>query len=937
MGTINDDSRGFLHLQHLENKIKDLDVRSFSTAIRSNRDDEGGYVAEEQTKGPVGGGVVLSPSGNMNEGGYWGFAIPANKDNKGGGTTTGPAFGGTGDLFRTSAGPSWDVENERSNKQLARVPLGLKLPDSFPGIIVGGFDPNDQNPMFLPGGGPILIAVHASGSTPMASRVYDLDGSSLDRTRHARLHSAMRVWKYPAAGCLPFPDPKDAGPGALALQYDQARDGLPGYGFIVMRDGSIMGPLKKGPAGVPSPVAVPMPPMGGGFSQQILAAMSSIAAGPIDSGPPDDPNHRLGFSLDGEPMNSAHIHTLAYFLALANDKTSVERDGPIFFEGRDYLAFPSDFFTIAHIDWDPEQAYDHPCGQRFGKWRIRTESPFKIEIKPDPKPPKKPPPREKPDSFPPQPPKEPGGGAKVPPKGKPRGPEKPPYSPIPSPGKPLTPDGPTYNPFPESAVVPKPKPSGGDRGDGTAVFTENNDHLSRGLIGSASPNPLGLPEIAFGVLPDRKAPKPIREFVSFDKRQRDLAPIFRTAMANPARARINPRERLNISLPTTPRTSQFIPEDEKLRQGCRAPKIQDPYLSPKDIGVMSTTYHAHYYGKNADEFRTGLNHPNLSIIDRKLGPAVGHEDIISAQRHGDAFAWRQLPGRGPFPRGTADGSKVISPPEVRLPNLEEEVEKSNFRTIYTENTSIDFGKVDLEKGSSKESFRIKKTQTGLSILQVDPLGVEAPNQEIAIREGGDLVVQRDGGADGARADIITSGGVPACAKFQSSNGTIAARTDSATNDDIMCLTAEKFRSFLFEEIAAIRMTAESGSDQSGNIEFDTYRAGVRVSHILNNGGLDLKGQTINLRNNALTTLLALSATGMTTFRAQSFQDKSGTIALLSDIVGGGSTFIYHTILSGETVTVSDRRHANINGFLDVQGTGELVVEGSGELVIFETS
>jgi hypothetical protein len=52
---------------------------------------------------------------------------------------------------------------------------------------------------------------------------------------------------------------------------------------------------------------------------------------------------------------------------------------------------------------------------------------------------------------------------------------------------------------------------------------------------------------------------------------------------------------------------------------------------------------------------------------------------------------------------------------------------------------------------------------------------------------------------------------------------------------------------------------------------------------LTNGGLDLKGQTVNLRNNGSTTLLALNATGMTGSRAQAFQDKSGTIALTSDI------------------------------------------------------
>jgi hypothetical protein len=99
----------------------------------------------------------------------------------------------------------------------------------------------------------------------------------------------------------------------------------------------------------------------------------------------------------------------------------------------------------------------------------------------------------------------------------------------------------------------------------------------------------------------------------------------------------------------------------------------------------------------------------------------------------------------------------------------------------------------------------------------------------------------------------------------------------------MCLAAKKFRGSAYEDIAGIRAVVESASAQSGQLQFDTWRAGTKVSHILTNGGLDLKGQTVNLRNNASTTLLALNATGMTGSRAQAFQDQSGTIALTSDI------------------------------------------------------
>jgi hypothetical protein len=132
-------------------------------------------------------------------------------------------------------------------------------------------------------------------------------------------------------------------------------------------------------------------------------------------------------------------------------------------------------------------------------------------------------------------------------------------------------------------------------------------------------------------------------------------------------------------------------------------------------------------------------------------------------------------------------------------------------------------------------------------------------------------------------ELLTSGGGCAKSLYSSSNGTIASPSASALNDDVMCLSAKKYRGSAFEEIAGIRAVVESASAQSGNLQFDTWRSGTKVSHILTNGGLDLKGQTVNLRNNASTTLLALDATGMTGSRAQAFQDASGTIALTSDI------------------------------------------------------
>lgn len=70
---------------------------------------------------------------------------------------------------------------------------------------------------------------------------------------------------------------------------------------------------------------------------------------------------------------------------------------------------------------------------------------------------------------------------------------------------------------------------------------------------------------------------------------------------------------------------------------------------------------------------------------------------------------------------------------------------------------------------------------------------------------------------------------------------------------------------------------------------------------------------------------------LTGFYSAELQNKSGTLAYLSDIVAASGDFPYHRIPTATTVTVPDRRQYHIHGALTLEGTAAVVLAGDGQL------
>jgi len=889
MSVVNDDaSAGYQHLQNFPSKKTELDLRELTTAIRSTRDEDGGYTPVIRTKGPVGGGVVMKPSGNQNEGGWWGYAIPVN--------TTAPAKGaatvapGTdpGDPMKVVAGPEWSDLTKRVQPQNATRPVLQKFPEDWPGVVVGGFDPDAQNPMFVPGFGG-LVAVHAGSPSDVATLVYDLEAKKQDLERNARLHSLMRVYMIPGGGCVPF---VKGSKGALALQYGQASDDMPGYGAIAMAKGAPPPPPKPKPgaAGVVNPVPVPMPAPPA-FGLQILGAMSGTAGGPITSGPQTDTKHRLAVTPDGEPFNSAHIKTLALFLA-ENDFPLDEHDGPIHFTGQLKKGFKPPFLTLADIDFNPELPYQHPCGVRNGKWIINSRSYVTLVEKDKGKP--------KPGG---------GGGMPLPPGGGKKGGGK-----KPQPQPPKQPQDPVIIPrFPSPLPweIPQPTPFGPQKptpggfivlprsGPGPVflppepreVFknqAQDLSYIAAGLLGAGNPEPQGLPDLKAGLgfrgLPP--TPEPVRGFATFEESQRDGLRLDYLAMFRPAQPIANQIPASFVEMPTVLQGTVGEATEFSRRQGCLLPSSNPTASTPLDTGVTSQVYQSMYYGKEQPDLRTDYEHEEMvAYAENHLGPTVGRSDVISAQTTGRAFSWTKKPGESPYARGSANGAKVFSPPEVRLPCLEAPGEKSTFRHIYTEGTSVDFGLPDLETGSSKSAFRMSKGNNGLTFEEIDAAGAAVADQMLNLLEGGDLNLQSD---SGITSSIGTSGGSPAVLRIASSNGTLASPTDSSASDYVGELQFFGYESFS-QEIANIRARYEAAGPTSV-LELKAYKSGIAASvFIVGTGQVAMEGDYIEFDSGSSAPTQITSQGTSGGLKQQSLQHRVGTIANLDQLGSGAES------------------------------------------------
>lgn len=325
---------------------------------------------------------------------------------------------------------------------------------------------------------PRLVAANAGGPAEAATIVSDLQpdgelavGSSTQPGwggRQARLHSMMRV--VPIRRTVPMLGGRG---NVLAWNLDAAgQDAQPGFGAVWARlagratpvtpitppTTAARGNVGANPGGFGTGVGMlssdeePRPCEFGEFKRRDMGARGTAffaamgASGPFHAGAMED-KHRLGVDADGQPMNSGHIATDAYFFRDAS------QDGPLLFEGA--YPYPPSWPLLAktHLTWDPAPAHAWMGGQRQGVWRWWTEVPYCDSDDGDDPPPITPP------TTPTSPPG-PGGPGTPGPGGPTTPPTRPPRNP---PGRgggggPTTPTGPPSEPIPGGGDGPRRGP-----------------------------------------------------------------------------------------------------------------------------------------------------------------------------------------------------------------------------------------------------------------------------------------------------------------------------------------------------------------------------------------------------------------------------------------------------------------------------------------------
>lgn len=406
----------------------------------------------------------------------------------------------------------------------AMGPSLAPVPKGWPGVVLSATLEGRQVELFLPAGGGALVAVNWAGDPATSSVVFDEDDKGqIDPHRSARLPTLVRVARL------------GVDVGALAWQLTRSgKDGREGHGLTV--DQATANPTLPGdpppgaqPAPAPSPSAapdfspgdtvvrsaptapVPAPGVGAGTEVRsdsgagdnrtvslehadealVYAYASARRGGPFNCGHHED-KHRVGVTIDGEPINPQHVDVGAFYY---QDQV---RDGPLPFEGTPYSSPQAAPYSVrAHLRWDAANSYAWKDGDgiggsvpglALGTWRLEAESFLRSIPLGDP-PPKPPPPQ------PPQPPRGRGDPGPDPPPGVDPGRDPPPgwYPP------PFGDDG-IADPDPPPLIVTNPQefrhwPStaGAVRFNPTSdpVVPPPEDHIRLGGSGTLEPVPEG--------------------------------------------------------------------------------------------------------------------------------------------------------------------------------------------------------------------------------------------------------------------------------------------------------------------------------------------------------------------------------------------------------------------------------------------------------------
>lgn len=319
--------------------------------------------------------------------------------------------GGTGLEALPVADGSYRLDDRFNAAQYSWPRCFSKLPES---TLVGIYPTMKESRQELGvlHGDPRLFAPHIRGPAECGTLVCDLQPTAEPcmgtepgdfNGRTARLQSMMRVVAMPQGGFL-----LGSGEGnGIAWNLAPSRlDGLQGSGMVwAAIEGGASGPTTGGPGRPITPRGDVVPTTGrvssgdgvsrqsqnagtgtqrlpagaricdsGQFqperaSSQGVAFMDRTASGPFHAGHEDD-KHNLGTDRDGNPMNSGHIATNAYFY-----RSQLE-DGPLFFEGPYPYPPPYPLISRVHLTWDPALAHPFVGGTRFGQWRWYAEVPY---------------------------------------------------------------------------------------------------------------------------------------------------------------------------------------------------------------------------------------------------------------------------------------------------------------------------------------------------------------------------------------------------------------------------------------------------------------------------------------------------------------------------------------------------------------------------------
>lgn len=125
----------------------------------------------------------------------------------------------------------------------------------------------------------------------------------------------------------------------------------------------------------------PVPGNGGGGGKGGVGLFGEEAYGPLHIGHKSD-KHKFGTTLDGEVINSGHIHTKAYFFR------DVQYDAPMDFQEREYpgpSSFPLD--AKVHLVYDPKATHEWNGKSVEGMWKWYAEVPEMIVPERPPPPP----------------------------------------------------------------------------------------------------------------------------------------------------------------------------------------------------------------------------------------------------------------------------------------------------------------------------------------------------------------------------------------------------------------------------------------------------------------------------------------------------------------------------------------------------------------------